>query len=69
MIAKQAPAQYDPKFMQQLLNDLQTLQRTTYQKRARIDVDPSADIVLTSPNGTRYSITVSNAGALVFTAL
>ena len=69
MIQKQAPAAYDPKFMQQLLNDLQTLERNSYQKRMRIDIDPDADIVMTSPNGTRYAITVSNAGALVFTAL
>lgn len=69
MIARQAPAQYDQRFMQQLLNDLQTLQRTSYQKRTNIDLDPDTYIIMTSPNGTRYSITVSNAGALVVTAL
>lgn len=66
---KQAPATYDQRFMQDLLNEINTGMDARYLKRARIDIDPAADIVMTSPNGTRYSITVSNAGALVFTAL
>ncbi len=69
MIQKQAPAAYDQRFMQQLLNDLQTLQRQSYAKTTHIDLDPNTYVIMTSPNGTRHSITVSNAGALVVTAL
>lgn len=69
MIQKQAPSAYDQRFMQQLLNDLQTLQRQSYAKTTHIDLDPNTYVIMTSPNGTRHSITVSNAGALVVTAL
>ena len=69
MIQKQAPAAYDQRFMQQLLNDLQTLQRNSYQKTTHIDLNPDTYIIMTSPNGTRYSLTVSDAGAVVVTAL
>ena len=69
MTQKQAPAAYDLRFMQQLLNDLQTLQRQTYAKTTHIDLNPNTYIIMTSPNGTRYSLTVSNAGAVVVTAV
>lgn len=66
---RQAPGQYDPRFMQELLNDIAKMKRETYQKRVNIDLDPDSYIIMTSPNGTRYSVTVSNAGALVVTSL
>ena len=69
MTQKQAPAAYDLRFMQQLLNDLQTFQRQTYAKTTHIDLNPNTYIIMTSPNGTRYSLTVSNAGAVVVTAV
>lgn len=64
-----APAAYDAAWMQQFLNDVSSALDNRYVRRLRIDVDPAADIVMTSPNGTRYAVTVSNAGALVVTAL
>jgi hypothetical protein len=33
------------------------------------DVEVRTRLILASPNGTRYQITVSNAGAIVVTAL
>lgn len=40
----------------------------THKRGADIEVAPGR-LILTSPNGTRYSITVSNAGALTATAI
>lgn len=43
-------------------DDLQNFKRNQ-------DVEVRTRLILASPNGTRYQITVSNAGALVVTAL
>lgn len=43
-------------------DDLQNFKRNQ-------DVEIRTRLILASPNGTRYQITVSNAGALVVTAL
>ena len=39
-------------------------------RKVNVDVEiSSSKLILTSPNGTRYSVVVSNAGALSATAL
>ena len=43
-------------------DDLQNFKRNQ-------DVEIRTRLILASPNGTRYQVTVSNAGALVVTAL
>ena len=43
-------------------DDLQNFKRNQ-------DVEIRTRLILASPNGTRYQLTVSNAGALVVTAL
>jgi hypothetical protein len=66
---KTAPAAYDQRFMQELLNDLNAELAARYAKRVNIVLDPQTRIEFTSPNGTRYGLTVSNAGAAVWTPL
>lgn len=60
-------ARYDPLDQDMTRNiierdDLQNFKRNQ-------DVEIRTRLILASPNGTRYQITVSNAGALVVTAL
>jgi hypothetical protein len=33
------------------------------------ELQPNARLIMTSPNGTRYAVTIDNAGAFVSTAL
>tara|TARA_R110000868_G_scaffold166730_1_gene400824 strand:- start:82 stop:285 length:204 start_codon:yes stop_codon:yes gene_type:complete len=56
--------QLDQNMMRNIIerDDLQNFKRNQ-------DVEIRTRLILASPNGTRYQITVSNAGALVVTAL
>jgi hypothetical protein len=51
------------------VNTALALKANTADVYAKADKLPGADIVLTSPNGTKYSITVSDAGALTATKI
>lgn len=69
MSTRIAPAKYDQAFMQQLLNELNAALDARYVKRQHIVLDPNTYISFASPNGSRWSLTVSDAGAAVLTAL
>jgi hypothetical protein len=47
---------------------LENADRLNRKTNADVEIS-SSRLILTSPNGTRYSVTVSNAGALSATAL
>lgn len=64
-----APAQYDRTEQQQTRDELDRRDAANYKKRQDIDMDPATVLIMTSPNGTRYAMSVSNAGATVWTAL
>lgn len=47
---------------------METIRNLVYRDRD-FELQPGARFILTSPNGTRYSVTVSNAGVLSATAV
>jgi hypothetical protein len=58
-----APMQYTPGFFNLLL-----IQLRAYFNQATAKDEEAPRIILRSPNGTNYDVTVSDAGALVVTA-
>lgn len=65
-----APGQYSQANEQQTRNEQEKADRDNHKKGRHIDLGGSDFyVILTSPNGTRHSVTVSNAGALVVTPL
>lgn len=65
-----AREKYDRQADQEFRNAVERMDGENFKKRQHIDLGGNAFyVILTSPNGTRYSVTVSNAGALVVTAL
>lgn len=71
MRTKDAPAAYDRLDQQELRREIESeLNDRVHRKDKHIDLAGNAFyIIMTSPNGTRYAFSVSNAGAAVFTAL
>lgn len=62
------PERYDRSRIQQVIS---TINRELGKRQvAGVDyeVGPGAKVILTAPNGSRWALTVSNAGALVVTA-
>ena len=57
-----APATYSGSFLNQLLQQLQG-----YFTQATAKDEETPRVILRSPNGTNYDVTVSDAGALVVT--
>ena len=65
-----APRQYDQGQEQETRNQIERADALTHKKGRHIDLGGNSFyVILTSPNGTRYSVTVSDAGALVVTAV
>jgi hypothetical protein len=57
------PAKYDQARQRRLQHDLELADMHNRKETLDIEVYP-ARLILRSPNGTRYSVTVSNAGVL-----
>jgi hypothetical protein len=67
---QQAPAQYSKGSEQEFRNEMERRDAEAHKKGRHLDLGGSDYyVILTSSNGTRYSVTVSDAGALVVTAL
>lgn len=66
MSAPQPPRTYDVRWASEMKRTLDQVERESHKKLQDLEMGP-ARLILTSPNGTRYSITVSNAGALTAT--
>ena len=64
----QPTPRYDPAFQRILHNQLEQADDMNRKKQVDIDVYPGR-LILRSPNGTRYSLTVSDAGALAAVVL
>ena len=64
----QPPSAYDQNDQAQTRAALEQADAQNVKAGNTIEV-AKGKLILTSPNGTRYNITVSNAGALVVTAL
>ena len=63
-----AARQYDLQDQAQMRNLLERADVQNMKRGQDIEVSP-ARLILTSPNGTRYSVTVDNSGNLSATAI
>jgi hypothetical protein len=65
-----APSKYDQRAEQELRTEVDRRDLMVFKKGAHLDLGGSSFyIVLYSPNGNRWAVSVSNAGALTVTAL
>ena len=62
------PARYDIRFEESKSAELERELNRSHKKNENIELGPTA-IIITSPNGTRYKLTVDNSGVLGTTAL
>lgn len=69
MTIQDAPESYTRGAWQQIINTIRARFQNSYRKDQHIDINPATYVIMTSPDGTRFSVTVSNAGALVVTSL
>ena len=59
-----APKEYDSSSEQALRNEVLKADLENWKRGRDIELARGDRVILRSPNGTRYAITVSNAGAL-----
>lgn len=67
-----APDRYDPRFIAQLIERLNKLESLVYLRGRDVEIPlplPNSGgrgprLILVSPDGTRYSVTVDNAGVI-----
>ena len=63
-----APVKYDPQDQDNIRTELTDADSGNRKKGADVDI-LSARLILQSPDGTRWNVTVSNAGVITATAL
>jgi hypothetical protein len=63
------PDRYDRGYMARLLMELNRRDVNTRKGNADVEIAGSQRLILSSPDGTRWSITVSNAGAISATSI
>jgi hypothetical protein len=63
------PPQYDPKYEGEKNRVLEQSDFQNLKRLADVEVVDPQRLILRSPNGTRYKITVSNSGVLSATTL
>lgn len=63
------PLGYDPSFENERNRNLEAEDLMNRKKRQDVEVAQNERLILSSPNGTRYKIEVSNAGVLSATSL
>lgn len=70
------PEQYDRNFMLEVLRHIQEQEERTYRNDADVEISGDADsggraprLILRSPDGERWDITVDNAGAISATKI
>lgn len=64
-----APATYNERDQKSLRRLLKEALDRCYKRGENLEMDRNASVIMTAPNGTRYKMTVSNAGATVWTAI
>ncbi len=59
-------AEYDQKYQNYLVSELEYQSGLTFNKGERIEVDggDQTELVLVSPDGTKYKVSVDNSGNL-----
>lgn len=64
-----APAAYDRQDQQTMRNKMEERDLNTLKRDRHVELQDGVAIILRSPNGTRYYLTVSNTGVLGTTAV
>lgn len=64
-----APGQYSQRDQQEMRRTIEEEDGRNYKKLQHIDMDPQTYIIMTSPDGTRYKVTMANGGTLTVGAL
>lgn len=65
-----APSKYDQRLEQEFRTEVDKRDRMVHKKGRHIDLGGSDFyVIMYSPNGSRWAVSVSNAGALTVTAL
>ena len=68
MILPNASVRYDSTLIDQMTNLIEQADNLNHKKNQDVEIG-AARLILRAPNGTRYSVTVDNAGTLGATAL
>jgi hypothetical protein len=63
------PASYDRTYMGRLLAELNKRDVNTRKANTDVEIAGEQRLILSSPDGTRWSITVSNVGAISATSI
>ena len=64
MILPNPPGTYMQAYFAPVLQQIARLLTTSYQKGSDVELNSDQRLIIVSPNGTRYEITVDNSGAL-----
>lgn len=60
---------YDPRWAAEQTRQLEQQWATTHKRGTDVELGIGERVIMRSPDGTRWALTVSNTGALVTTAL
>lgn len=69
MILPNPPGQYMQSYFAPVLQQIARLLTTSYQKGSDVELNSDQRLIIVSPNGTRYQITVDNSGVLSASAV
>jgi len=64
MILPNPPGTYLQAYFAPVLQQIARLLTTSYQKGSDVELNSDQRLIIVSPNGTRYQITVDNSGTL-----
>jgi len=69
MILPNPPGTYLQSYFAPILQQIAKLLTTSYQKNQDVELNSDQRLIIVSPDGSRYEITVDNSGTLSTTAL
>jgi len=69
MILATPPREYLQSYFATVLQQISRLLTLTYSKNADVELNSTQRLIIVSPDGTRYEVTVDNAGVLSATAV
>lgn len=69
MILPNPPGTYLQSYFAPILQQIAKLLTTSYQKNQDVELNSDQRLIIVSPDGTRYEITVDNSGILSASAV
>jgi len=69
MILPNPPGTYLQSYFAPILQQIAKLLTTSYQKNQDVELNSDQRLIIVSPDGTRYEITVDNSGVLSASAV